>query len=293
MSALSAPPSLGAFLLSRSPPTPSSTWIREMTKDVAAYSGVYNTVLKGKGGKEVKVAIEEDYSSISKRVWDCSVLMSHQLLHCHLNPSPLSLASRSVLDVGSGCGLLPICLSKFGQLGAKECGHLVATEYQDGILEHLGGNVAANGGGVEVRHLDWFDPKSVFDAAAEVDTVMMSDCTLDPSESPAIVTAFEEIVVASWKGKAAAAESSGRRTDVLVGVCVERAGTASFLSLARERFLVTKLESFHPEYRPELNGKERYAVYHMALSKKVLRERLGEEVTPEGEYSLEGYELLD
>ena len=51
--------------------------------------------------------------------------------------------------------------------------------------------------------------------------------------------------------------------------------------------------SFHPEYRPELNGKERYAVYHMALSRKVLRERLGEEVAPEGEYSLEGYELLD
>ena len=158
-----------------------------------------------------------------------------------MNESPLSLASRSVLDVGSGCGLLPICLSKFGLLGAATCGRVVATEYQDSILEHLNLNVTNNGGGVEVRHLDWFDPQSVFDAAAAVDTVMMSDCTLDPSESPAIVKAFEEIVVASWKGKAAAG-AEGRKTDVLVGACVERAGTSSFLELARGRFVVTKLE---------------------------------------------------
>ena len=79
MSSISAPPSLGAFLLSPSPPAPSTTWIREMTKDVSAYSGSYDTVLRGEEGTEVKVTIAEDYSSISKRVWDCSVLMSHQV----------------------------------------------------------------------------------------------------------------------------------------------------------------------------------------------------------------------
>ena len=229
-----------------------------MTLDPSSYSGTYTTTLKRSTAApaaapvpEIKVTIAEDYSSISKRVWDCSVLMSQAVIHSHSESLPLNLSARGVLDVGSGCGLLPISLSKLSELGLPPCGPVVATEYTQDILVHLQAQVASNSSAAAVAHLDWFSPGSVFSIAGGVDTVVMSDCTLDPSESPAIVRAFEEIVVASWKRKAATPSSAPDRTDALVGVCVERAGTEKFLILARERFHVSKVEVFHPSYKPE------------------------------------------
>ena len=54
----------------------------------------------------------------------------------------------------------------------------------------------------------------------------MSDCTLDPSESPVILDAIEELVVRSYESKFRnCSVSSTSHTDVIVGYCLERGGT--------------------------------------------------------------------
>ncbi|GMI01728.1 hypothetical protein TrST_g10397 [Triparma strigata] len=248
----------------------SSSWIREMTTDTLRYSGLYSTTLDASpNGSGVQIDIEENYDTIGTRVWDCSVLMSHQFLHHHRrlerqsspNPNLLSFSSRTILEIGSGCGLLPIAMSK-----ALPTGSITATEYLPGIIEHLQNQVSKNGceSDVKVAKLDWFCPEDINLVSRACDTLIMSDCTLNSRESPQILSTFEDILVTSYRHKF---KEGGRvkHTDAIVGLCYQREGSSRFLKLARTRFDLTKIEDYHPKYSNFFKGKERYAVYHMVL----------------------------
>ncbi|GMI29726.1 hypothetical protein TrCOL_g8961 [Triparma columacea] len=211
--------------------------------------------------------------------------MSHQFLyHSTLLSSPLSpppdnllnLSNRTVVEIGSGCGLLPIALSK---LPSNAPLRIVATEYLPSIITHLESQVEKNGASVEVRKLDWFSSSDVIDCSSSSDTILMSDCTLDPSESPVILDAIEELLVRSYEAKFRKGFSSSLHlppphTDVVIGYCLERGGTARFLDLASSRFLITPIQNFHPSYSPTYRGKERYAVVHMFLKPSILMDRI-------------------
>jgi hypothetical protein len=198
------PNALEALLAARSlplppPPPPEEDWIREMTRDASRYSGTYKTTLSPPEGPLLPITIDEDMATIGTRVWDCSVLMSHQFLHHStllssslVSPPPnlLNLSNRTVVEIGSGCGLLPIALSK---LPSNAPSKIVATEYLPSIITHLENQVEKNGASVDVRKLDWFCTSDVVDCSSSSDTILMSDCTLDPSESPVILDAIEEV----------------------------------------------------------------------------------------------------
>ena len=205
----------------------SSSWIREMTTDTLRYSGLYSTTLDASpNGSGVQIDIEENYDTIGTRVWDCSVLMSHQFLHHHRrlerqsspNPNLLSFSSRTILEIGSGCGLLPIAMSK-----ALPTGGITATEYLPGIIEHLQNQVSKNGceSDVKVAKLDWFCPEDINLVSRACDTLIMSDCTLNSRESPQILSTFEDILVTSYRHKF---KEGGRvkHTDAIVGLCYQR-----------------------------------------------------------------------
>ncbi|GMI30040.1 hypothetical protein TrRE_jg1875, partial [Triparma retinervis] len=102
-----------------------------------------------------------------------------------------------------------------------------------------------NGASVDVRKLDWFCTSDVVDCSSSSDTILMSDCTLDPSESPVILDAIEELLVRSYEAKFRKMSSPASflnssptppsHTDVVIGYCLERGGTARFLELASSR----------------------------------------------------------
>ena len=147
---------LNAFFAARSapppPPPPDEDWIREMTRDTSRYAGSYSTILSPPSPTPpITVDIDENMNTIGTRVWDCSVLMAHQFLH-HSSllstPSPppnlVDLSGRLIVEIGSGCGLLPIAISKFP---AHAPSKIVATEYLPSIIDHLQRQVAKVRGG--------------------------------------------------------------------------------------------------------------------------------------------------
>ncbi|GMI07762.1 hypothetical protein TrLO_g11548 [Triparma laevis f. longispina] len=239
----------------------SSSWIREMTTDTLRYSGLYSTTLEVSPSDRVQIDIEENYDTIGTRVWDCSVLMSHQFL-CHRErlqqpSSPdnlLSFESRTILEIGSGCGLLPIAMAKTLPVRA-----ITATEYLPGIIEHLQNQVDKNGcsSSVDVKKLDWFCHDDIDLVSQSCDTLIMSDCTLNARESPQILSTFEDILVTSYRHKYKLKGSSVRHTDAIVGLCNQREGSKRFLKLARTRFDLVKIENYHPKYSNFCKRKER------------------------------------
>jgi hypothetical protein len=114
---------LEALLAARSvsrppPPPPNEDWIREMTRDASRYSGTYKTTLLTPQGPPLPITIDENMATIGTRVWDCSVLMSHQFLyHSTLlsyprAPPPPNLrkpSQRTDVVGGRGGGVGDIC----------------------------------------------------------------------------------------------------------------------------------------------------------------------------------------
>ena len=260
-----------------------------MCRDASRFSGSYSTLVDRGALGVIKIEVEEKYDGLSKRVWDCCVLMLQMIAHNtnmlelggainHAEPGgayAIDLRGRNVVEIGAGCGLLSMAVR-----GLELGGTVIATEYRDSITANLEAQVKRNGSGVKVRKFDWFVPEDVDGVMRGCDTVLMSDCTLTSADSDSIVKCMVDLVVKSYVCKFEGRRGRGGsnfHTDAIVGYCNERDGTASFLSSASTKFAMTSLECYHPSYgncRGSI-GKERYGVVHMRIKWEELESRVG------------------
>ncbi|KAG7338661.1 lysine methyltransferase [Nitzschia inconspicua] len=244
--------------------SPTSSWERETGKGIHHLFGEYRLLLQTNNclSEEMcEVVIEEDCSSIAARVWDCAVLTAKWLEHratffsgdversfvSQINlREALGLPSISgeetpqsviqVLELGSGTGLLSICLAKMGAA-------VLATEYGAAVVRlrrncdrnrvlrrddsSTNNATTLSAGQVVCRDLDWYKTTETLQSLfplekdrAIFDVIVVTDCSLSPKESMGVLNMIERY-------------GTPGHTRVLVGLCREREGTAFFVETAK------------------------------------------------------------
>lgn len=196
------------------------------------------------------IIIKEDMKSLGTRVWDCAALMSKWAEKTQqLERWPWRLAASGqplrVLELGAGTGLLAIALAKLGAA-------VVATEYGP-IVPHMAECCRENGvllersppedgsalslpspsnlvGGMVICHeLDWYALDATGGGSdgdksgATFDLVLVSDCTLTPSDAVEILKVVKHFAPPGSQG-----------IDIVVGACHQREGTPTFIKAAEE-----------------------------------------------------------
>jgi len=200
------------------------------------------------GTAATTIIIKEDMAALGTRVWDCSALLSKWFEKALRNQSwpwrPDREGPLRVLELGAGTGLLAIALAKLGAA-------VLATEYgpivpwmtqcceQNGVL--LQRNAPEDGstlglpspadlvpGKVMCHELDWYkldDSKARGDDGIAFDIVLVSDCTLTPSDAIEIFKVIKHFVPPGTEG-----------IDVIVGAAQQREGTPVFVKAAEEAY---------------------------------------------------------
>ena len=95
--------------------------------------------------------------------WESGIVLARYLLS--INPS------GSLLELGSGCGLVGITCSKYTNLES-----ITLTDFNSRVLENLTSNLARNDARASVRIVDWRDPSTYAEPA---DYVVGSDLIYD------------------------------------------------------------------------------------------------------------------
>jgi predicted nicotinamide N-methyase len=272
-------------------------WEREKGKGYYFDFGEYKLSIRNSNGHKEDVIIEEDSKSISTRVWDCSVLTtkwfeqnvfssslpSSSLLLSSSSSSSLSSSSSSgknlmtalrtkvdtlskskhnrpiqVLELGSGTGLLSICLAKMGGTNIA----IMATEYGLAV-NHLKKNMVRNyvgistanfshtnttliAGCVSCRELDWYKTKetlqSVFPNENDTpifDLIVVTDCSLSERDSRGVLDMILKY-------------GSPGHTVVVAGICNEREGTHYFIETTKNVFanyMFIPQTDYHKDYQ--------------------------------------------
>jgi hypothetical protein len=260
-----------------------SGWERETGRGIWHEFGEYRlTIQTNQSRVSEEVVIQEDCSSIATRVWDCAVVTTkwleaqalkttqnsetspnlHDALHLRspdASPSSSSQHPIQVLELGSGMGLLSICLAKMGAaVMSTEYGSAVAHLQRNCERNHVAmacplepsfSNCAATStlqaGRVLCRELNWYKttetlqslfPKS--DDVAQFDVIVVTDCSLSIKDSMGVLDMIQKY-------------GTPGHTTALVGLCLEREGTPYFIECATRLFphvtVVPKTE-FHEHY---------------------------------------------
>jgi len=203
------------------------------------------------GENTTTIVIREDMKSLGTRVWDCAALLSKWAEKVRrLEKWPWQSTPGQplrVLELGAGTGLLAIALAKLGAA-------VLATEYGP-IVPHMTECCAENGvllqratpesggapafpspselvaGTVLCYELDWYALDATVSAAGSepggptIDLILVSDCTLTPSDAVEILKVVKHFAPPGSKG-----------IDILVGACHEREGTPTFIEGAKELY---------------------------------------------------------
>jgi hypothetical protein len=267
--------SLEKALQNRDPPskeTLPSSWEREAGRGVLFDFGTYRLpITNSKGGLD-QIEIHEECSSISTRVWDCSVVTLKWIEHIsltktnHRNLPDLAnglelpiLRSRQqrpiqVLELGAGTGLLSVGL---GKLGAA----VLSTEY--GIsVKQLEENCKQNSvtsssssssqprmkyGEVTCCELDWYNPietlPTLFSSEDEAmfDLIVATDCSMTTNDSRGVVDMIHKY---GTKG----------HTRAIIGLCKEREGTSYCIDkIEKDFFNVVRIpqSELHPNFQSQ------------------------------------------
>jgi Lysine methyltransferase len=247
----------------------SSCWERETGRGVRHDFGEYRLSIctldsDTNSTTTTKVVIQEDCSSIATRVWDCAVLttkwLEHQAMLLRSDNGILDLRDAlklpsvdpttegassprpppiQVLELGSGMGLLSICLAKMGAA-------VMSTEYGSAV-SHLQQNCELNqvsrrqqkdddattlrAGEVVCRDLDWYKTTETLQSLflpnhrdrAMFDLLAVTDCSLTMKDSMGVLDMIHKY-------------GTPGHTKVLVGLCREREGTPYFIQTAKQLF---------------------------------------------------------
>jgi 2-polyprenyl-3-methyl-5-hydroxy-6-metoxy-1,4-benzoquinol methylase len=256
-------------------PSRSSSWERETGKGYLHTFGEYRLKIQTNCHPEetAEVVIQEDCSSIATRVWDCAVLTTKWLEHrasqladengalnlgeaLHLQVPVVDGSQQppiQVLELGSGMGLLSICLAKMGAA-------VLSTEYGSAVA-HLQRNCDRNQvtrnsdsstsndtstlspGRVVCRELDWYKTtetlQGLFPKEKDrplFDLIAVTDCSLSFRDSQGVLDMIHKY-------------GTPGHTKVLVGLCREREGTPYFIESAKKLYpqgVTTIPESEYP-----------------------------------------------
>lgn len=240
-------------------------WERECDRRSTRYAaGEYRLDLDVPDGVATKttIVIKEDMAALGTRVWDCAALMSKWFEKAlRVKGWPWRSGTEQplrVLELGAGTGLLAIALAKLGAaVVATEYGPIVPwmTEVceQNGVLlqrkapedgSPLGLPRPADlvAGKVICHELDWYALDATKDRAdgGNFDVVLVSDCTLTPSDATEILKVIKHFVPLGTEG-----------IDIIVGACHEREGTPTFMKGAEETYKsmeVLDKSTQHEEY---------------------------------------------
>jgi len=249
-------------------------WEREKGKGNYFSFGKYRLSIRSSSGKKDEIFIVEDCSSISTRVWDCAVLTAKwfeknvfslsvpssgllQTLRKKVGPDYESDHHRpiQVLELGSGTGLLSICLAKMGTNIA-----VMSTEHRS-ALNHLERNVVRNyvdssnssdmtttltAGRVSCRELNWYKSKESLQSllpnksdSAVFDLIVVTDCSLSERDSRGVLDMIQKYGLQG-------------HTMVVAGICNEREGTPYFIKTSKDLFadyMIIPQADFHKDYQ--------------------------------------------
>ncbi|KAK9722591.1 hypothetical protein K7432_002581 [Basidiobolus ranarum] len=201
--------------------------------------------------KEVPIYLEEgntdDVEEHTKRtaftIWDCSLVLSKYL---EKQKSSLDFASKRVLELGSGKGIVGISA---GLLGAKE---VVLTDVKE-VMTTLERTVKLNKltDTIKVKELDWTD-RSLVQSFEKYDLILAADVVwVDWLIEPLVETMFE---------------LSTPETVILLGhqSRSSRGDEILFRSLKEKGFMFTKIPNWELDY---LYSKDEINLYHIKLIK--------------------------
>ncbi|ETV88043.1 hypothetical protein, variant 2 [Aphanomyces astaci] len=112
------------------------------------------------------------------RVWNASIFLSKHLLRLHDERQFITTALQSVIELGSGCGLIGLVARDVG------AAHVVVTDQAE-IVDLLSANVAQNTtassgtGNVHAAEFTWGSPtfRSLWIDNTPFDYILVSDCT--------------------------------------------------------------------------------------------------------------------
>ncbi|KAI9292848.1 hypothetical protein K502DRAFT_351587 [Neoconidiobolus thromboides FSU 785] len=119
------------------------------------------------------ILLKEDKFLISNgttglRTWQASLRMIE-----YLQENPDIIKNKSILEIGSGIGLLGITLSKF------HIKNITLSDVHDSVLSLLEGNVELNQLNLDIKRLDWNNYKEK--DLLNYDVMIGSDVAYDPS----------------------------------------------------------------------------------------------------------------
>jgi len=261
-----------AFLLSRPPPSKAVTWYREGSTDHSRYSNLYTHTLSHH--PSTVLAVPEDMSSISTRVWDSAILLPYTIFASLKTPAPLLRPASVVLEIGAGTGITSLILAASAPHFPGLIKSLTATEYSTHLLDRLTDLYTAHATierlPITVLPLDWYNPADLPPLAPpSLTNIVVSDCTVTPHDVPPLLTVLEDLSVMVCSARIAAG-SPYAPCSVIIAYPVTREGTLRLLNMAPTRWDVTAVAAGHPEYPRD--GK--FGVIVMTLQPGVAARRL-------------------
>ncbi|KAI4253191.1 MAG: hypothetical protein LQ352_003842 [Teloschistes flavicans] len=141
-------------------------------------------------GQVLKIC-EENGESIARHIWDAGIGLAAWLIDYLPDLHPLGSKALSVLELGTGCGIVGLV---FGSIVPHSWA--VLTDLDDDALRFAGINAQrcprALDSTREWRPLDWKDPQS-FTLDRTLDFIVASDCTYNSDSIPHLVHTINEL----------------------------------------------------------------------------------------------------
>lgn len=132
------------------------------------------------------IAEELGSNNLARHVWDAGIAACRYLQTSEINEQP-----SNILELGSGCGLVGICLAKrFRQ------SKVVLTDLDD-AREMCQTNIQLNnvGATAQFEQLDWDDQTACSNLAQRCvwDLILVTDCTYNPSSYEILLTTIQTL----------------------------------------------------------------------------------------------------
>ncbi|KAL8922935.1 MAG: hypothetical protein Q9208_004897 [Pyrenodesmia sp. 3 TL-2023] len=137
---------------------------------------------------------EDNGESMARHIWDAAIALTAWLLDHKEQVLPPGKKQYSVLELGTGCGMVGLVLASMSQ--SQNC-RLILTDVDDDSLRLAKYNASKSREGFnsvwETRILDWKEPQN-FTLNQKLGLIVASDCIYNADHIPDLVRTMSDLV---------------------------------------------------------------------------------------------------